>query len=138
MLRPIQAEHESCCPNCGCVLGQIEESNEMTNKSSIPISTNMFLLGSALENTKKYIIKTPQVVFEENVLRNITNLVQKFGLPDRFVIETFNELKRKKRGLRSENAYIKQLLQILAKDENYIHIHKYRAIKTRYESILNS
>lgn len=136
MLQPVQKDHELCCPSCGCVLAQIdEEIHEKAEKYTIPTSLNILILGEALSSKGK--IRNPQEVYENNVRQNLINLTQKFGLPERFVIETLNELKRKKRGFRSEYAYINELLKILSKDENYIHIHKMRAIKARYESILN-
>lgn len=139
MLQPIQKDHESCCPNCGCVLSTINElPNESQDKPIIPYSVDILLLGSALDkNVKKSYNRTPKDYYEENALKHLENICIKFNLPSKFAIETYQEMKRKNRGFRSENEPVKQLLKILSKDENYIHIKKYKAIKARYESIIN-
>jgi hypothetical protein len=136
MLTPIQKEHEICCPSCGCVLAEINDYQEKSEKPLIPPSLNMLFLGSAMVNTEYAFNKTAQQVHEERTLRQLNHIIKEFALPDRFVIETFTELKRKKSGFQSEKKPIKQLLQILSKDENYYHIHKMRAIKERYKTIL--
>lgn len=137
MLQPINKDNELICPNCACVLGLLNEYPE-SEKSTINPSLNMFLLGSAIQNnTKYYFRKTPQMVYEERALRKLVDITKEFALPDRLAYETFNQLKRKKRGFRSETEPIKQLILLLSRDENYIHIHKMRAIKSKYEISVN-
>lgn len=138
MLQPIQKEHEVVCPGCGCVLGEVHEP-QVQIETTIKPSVDMMLLGSALEsNVKISQWRTPQQVYEEKVLRFLVYFTKKYSLPEAFAIQTFNELKRKKKGFRSENYNIpiKQLIQILSKDDNYIYIKTLRAIKAKYESII--
>jgi hypothetical protein len=136
MLQPIQKDHEIMCPSCGCVLRDVSDSQEM-QKPTPTHSIDVFFLGSALEKSVQYaFLKNPQQVYEERVLRQLIDITKEFALPERLANETFKELKRKRRGFRSESLPIKQLLRILSKDENYLHIHKMRAIKAKYESIL--
>lgn len=135
MLEPIQKDHELLCPGCGCVLRNIDEShNEKYEKSPIPPSVEVYLLGSALESNVKYSFRrTPQQGYEERVLRQLLNITKNYAIPDSIAYSTFNEMKKKNRGFRSETEPVKQLLRVLSKDENYIYIHKMRAIKARYE-----
>jgi len=137
MLQPIQKEHELVCPGCGCVLKNIEESTyDEQQKSTIPPSLNVFLLGSALEkNVKYHFQRSREQIYEERVLRGLLDVTKEFALPDRFAYATFNQLKRKRFGFRSKREPLKQLLLILSKDENYIYFPKMRAIKVRYESL---
>lgn len=143
MLQPIQREHESMCPNCGCVLNQMGHTEvETVSKTTIPPNLNVYLLGTALENNvSHHFSRTPQQFYEERVLKKLLDITKEYGLPDRIAYETFNVLKRNKRGFRSKKEPlrepVKQLLNILSKDENYIHVHKKRAIKVKYESILS-
>lgn len=136
MLKPIQREHESCCPNCGCVLDIPQESNDYIEKPPLKTSFNLLMLGSAMEkNIKSMSWKSSQQSYEENILRILYSITTKYGLPERFVIESHHELKRKKSGFRSENDAIKILIKILSKDENYIHNKQLRLIKARYEKV---
>lgn len=139
MLHPIQKDHESCCPNCGCVLGTVEEYDDEVIKSPIvkQSSINILLLGTAVNNIKSNYRKSPQEVYEQNIIRNLDSIVKKFDLPQRFVLETFKEMKRKNRGFRSEYEYVKQLIKILSRDENYEQIHKLKKIKAWYEKFSN-
>ena len=135
MLKPIQVDHESICPGCGAVLGQITEVETRKTPSS---TVNLQLLGSALEKSKKYAFtQTPHEFYQERVLRQLENIAADFSLPESIIVDTFNELKRQKRGFRSESQPIKQLIKILSKDDNYLHLHKLRKIKEKYASILN-
>lgn len=135
MLQPIHIEHEICCPSCGCVLGTANESTE-SERSLVKPNVNIHLLGSALEtNVKLSLQRTPQVVFEERTLKLLSNITKQFGLPESFALETFNELKRKKRGFQSETFPIKQLLQILSKDDNYGFFYKTKKLKEYYKNI---
>ena len=77
----------------------------------------------------------PQQVFEENIARLLYSITAKYSLPERFAIEAYEELKRKKSKFRSENDAIKVLIKILSKDENYIHNKQLRMIKARYEKV---
>lgn len=131
MPTPIQQEHELLCPNCGCVLAEnVYEQNVQTEKPVIPYSTiNFHFLGSALDGTKR----DPKQVHQERTARLLEQVCKKYGLPDKFVLETFNVLKKKNRGFYSQREPIKQLLKILEKDDNYEFIYKYRALKKRYE-----
>lgn len=131
----IQKEHEILCGNCGCVLGQVEEIPEITIKPTITQSINVQILGSALTSFAKKQYRDPQQVREDNVRQQLLNIIKHYNLPERLAIETFNQLKKNKRGFQSQKEPIKQLLKIMAKDENYIHIHKMRAIKSRYENL---
>lgn len=140
MLTPIQNEYESCCPNCGCVLKQAESYEQDERHVIIPSTVNMMILGSVFENKGKYAFrKQPQQIYEERVLRFLVDLTKEFGLPESLAITTFNELKRKKRGFQSENYKIpiKQLLQILSKDDYYHFFMIAKKIKAKYESIIN-
>ena len=137
MFRAIQKEHESCCPNCGCVLARVEINEQIEN---IPItsSVDMMLLGSALDKNVKYRYnRTRSDLYEERVLTHLQNICKKYNLPERLAIETFQIMQKKNRGFRSEYEYVKQLIKILEKDENYLHIHKMRAIKASYAKIIN-
>ena len=136
MLHPIQKDHELICRNCGCVLGEVSE--QVVEKSLIPPNHNIALLGSAMDNTTKNTFRrTSKAVYDEKLLRNISNLVEKYDLPNRLVDETFKSIKKRNWGVRSETEYIKVLIRILSKDENYIHIKKLQLIKARYEEIIN-
>jgi len=137
MLQPVLKEHELICPGCGCVLKNVEEPTyEGQQKSTIPSSLNVFLLGSALEkNVKYHFQRSREQIYEERVLRGLLDVTKEFALPDRFAYATFNQLKRKKSGFRSKHEPIKELLLILSKDENYIYFPKMRAIKSKYENI---
>ena len=135
MSNTIQKDHEICCKNCGCVLATIEDySHSFSDDFVIPRSIDMALLGSAINKTK---FRDPKLVYEERALFRLSDLVRKFDLPERFAIETINEMKRKKSGFRSENEPIKILIKILSKDDNFIFIKKLRAIKARYEKTIN-
>ena len=137
MLRLVQKDHELCCPNCGCVVGTNQESNDLPiEKPLVTTSFNLMFLGSALEkNVKTRTWKSPHQVFEENIARLLYSITTKYGLPERFAIESFNELRRKKSKFRSENDAIKILIKILSKDENYQHNKQLRMIKARYEKV---
>lgn len=138
MSSPIQKEHELICPcGCGCVVKVIEEAPNQEIPKNPVISFNQFLLGSALVKNVKYAQpRSDRQVNEENVLRRLLSTCTEFDLPERFAFETLRHLQRKNRGFRSESEPIKQLLKILSKDENYLHINKMRAIKARYAEIL--
>ena len=136
MLNTIQRDHEIICRNCGCV---VDEQHEIIQEKALtPVSINIHLLGSTLEKNKKYAFtQTPYEFYQERVLRKLIDITKEFALPESFALDVFNDLKRQKRGFRSETQPIKQLIKLLSKDDNYIHINKMRAIKAKYESILN-
>ena len=139
MLQPISKDNDLVCPGCGCVLGHPEPSNEHEEKSLIPPSIDISILGSALETNVRFSFrKTPQQVYEERVLKHLAGICKQYTLPERLAIETFKLLKKRRRGFRSESMPIKVLLEILGRDENYMHIHKMRAIKARYEDLLTN
>lgn len=134
----IQKEHDLVCSGCGCVLGTVDEDLSQRPEEMNVKSIDVQLLGSALSKNWKYSIQsTRQQLYEDNVLRNLQSVCKKYALPERLANEAFNILKKKNRGFRSEKEPIKQLLKILGKDENYLYIHKYRAIKARYEKDFN-
>lgn len=136
MFQPIQKDHESCCPNCGCVLAEITEAPEIEyTPAQSKRTVDLMLLGSAAQNIKLSIRKTSQQVFEEKTLRLLTNITKQYGLPENLAIDTFHQLKRNKRGFRSETEPIKQLIKILSKDDNYLFIKQKNLIKARYENI---
>lgn len=137
MLHPIQSEHELICPGCGAVVQNIEESHHQSQNNH-QLSINLTLLGSALSKNANYrITSKPSQFYEERVLRKLIDLTKYYDLPERFAQETFNELKRKNRGFRSEKEPIKQLIRILSKDENYIHFKKLNKLKADYEEQFN-
>lgn len=140
MLQPIQKDHETICPGCGCVLQNIEPVIENPHQSKEAIvSTDIYLLGSAIENNvRSSIRKSPGQCFDEQALKKIETLVSQYNLPTRFILETFKSLKRTRWGIRSETEYIKHLIKILSKDENYVHIKTLQKIKARYEELRNS
>jgi len=134
----IQKDHELVCSGCGCVLGEVEEQPQF-ERSTIPMSLNILLLGGALShNVKSGYARSSRQADEERILRKLYSIVKHYSLPERFATETFSELKRKNRGFRSETEYLKQLIKILSKDDNYPYQNKMRLIKQRYESIINS
>lgn len=138
MLQPIQKDHELICPcGCGAVVGIINEPQQSDTTSKTPDSPEVFLLGTVLQNNLNRAFNTPQKHYEERLLKNLILLIKEVGLPDRFAIETFNELKRRKRGFRSETEPIKQLIKILSKDDNYLYVNKLKLIKSKYETILS-
>ena len=137
MFTPVQRDHESCCPNCGCVLANVEEVQEAIPSKPI-ISANLYLLGSAMDkNVKHSLRRTSHQLYEERALRQLESIVRHYKLPEIFIIESLNLLKKKNWGIRSEKEPIKALIKILSKDDNYMHINKLRMIKARYEDILN-
>lgn len=134
MLQPIHKDHESCCPNCGCVLANIDEVTEYVEKSTIQPSADIFILGTHLANSKiKF--KDPQQVYEDRVLKELLLTVKRFDIPERLAIETFQILKKKRRGFQSKTQPAKHLLQLLAKDDNYHLFYKAMKLKAWYESI---
>lgn len=136
MFHPVQKDHELCCSNCGCVIGTIQEPIQEIQKQTV--SVDLLLLGSALNNNVKHSYgRTRQQLREETTLKLLESLCDKFGLPEIFAIETFQVMKRNKRGFQSEYEYVKQLIKILSKDENYLHIHKLRMLKAWYEKTTN-
>lgn len=138
MLQPIQKDHELICPcGCGVVVGIINEPPQQDITSKTPNSPEVFLLGTVLQNNLNRAFNTPQKHYEEQLLKKLILLIKEVGLPDRFAIETFNELKRRKRGFRSETEPIKQLIKILSKDDNYLYVNKLKLIKSKYETILS-
>lgn len=140
MLQPIQKEHELICPcGCGVVVGYADENHNGIEKPNIPLSINVQLLGSALNKSKKYAFTSkPLEFYEERVLRQLVDITKEFELPEILALDTFNELKRKKRGFRSELQPMKQLIQILSKDDYYMYIHKLRLLKARYEQLASN
>ncbi len=138
MLQPIQRDNELVCPGCGAVVGLVSDYQESSQKSLIDQSLNIHLLGSALEkNVRHSLQRTREQLYEERVLRNLINITKDFVLPEMFAYDTFNAMKKKNRGFYSEIEPIKQLIKILSKDDNYMYIHKLRAIKKKYETLLN-
>lgn len=135
MLQPIQKDHELICPGCGCVLQEIQDPNHyLSEKQVIEPSLDIFLLGTILaKNVKFSQLKTKQQMNEERTLLNLETIVKEFGLPTSFIYDTFNQLKRNKRGFSSQKEPIKQLIKILEKDDNYIWINKLKAIKSKFE-----
>jgi len=137
MLKPIHKEHEICCPSCGCVLGSSADSQE-NEKPQIPVSYEMHLLGSAFDKTTKSSSSKERLLRkEEEVLKQLVFITKSYALPEIFAIETFKILKKKNRGFWSEKEPIKQLINILSKDDNYPYIHKKRAIQEKYKEILS-
>lgn len=139
MAHLIQKEHEIICSGCGCVLKEVEDTlPEMIQKSPNPPSVDIFLLGTAIErNIKLDSRRDPKQLFEERTLRKLVDITKEFSLPDSLAYDTLNELKRKRSGFRSEIEPIKQLIKILSKDDNYLYYKKMKAIKVRYEELLN-
>lgn len=139
MSLPIQKEHELICPcGCGCVVLVLDESPNLEVIKNPVISFNNFLLGSALVQNVKYAKpRTERQTNEENVLRRLISITTEFNIPERIAFETLNQLKRKNRGFKSQKEPIKELIKILSKDDNYLHINKLRKIKEKYASILN-
>ena len=132
---PIRQEHELICPNCACVLGQADDyHNEFQDKPLTSVSPNTYLLGTILDkNVKTSSRKSPQQCHEEETLRKIEYIVKKYDLPDSLILDTFNQLKRNKRGFQSKTEPIKQLIKILSKDDYFMHINKLRILKKRFE-----
>jgi len=139
MSLPIQKEHELICPcGCGCVVLVLEEHPNLEVSKNPVISFNSFLLGSALVNNVKYAKpRTERQTNEENVLRRLISITTEFNIPERIAFETLNQLKRKNRGFKSQKEPIKELIKILSKDDNYLHINKLRKIKVKYAEILS-
>ena len=136
LLGVVQKEHELICKSCGCVLGEVPIQEEASEKSFTLPSVNVVLLGSALEKNVKYRqARTREQFHEERVLQNLINVTKQYSLPEIFAYETFNKLKKNKRGFRSKTEPLNQLLKILSIDDNYIYIHKMRAIKARKDEI---
>jgi len=139
MSLPIQKEHELICPcGCGCVVLVLEEHPNIEVSKNPVISFNSFLLGSALVNNVKYAKpRTERQTNEENVLRRLISITTEFNIPERIAFEVLNQLKRRNRGFKSQKEPIKELIRILSKDDNYLHINKLRKIKEKYAEILN-
>jgi len=136
MIHPIQKEHELICPGCGCVLQNINEVSVNDTKQTIPPSLNVYLLGSAITTNRNYFFnKDKPQIYYERALKRLLDITKEYALPDRMAYATMNIVKKNKRGLYSFNHQIKQLLMILAKDENYIYFPKMRAIKAKYETV---
>ena len=135
MLQPIQKDHELVCQNCGCVLGEISDSQQNDN-SIIPLSVDMLLLGSAFDkNVKCSFPRTRQQSQEEQVLKLLISITKSYALPESLAVDTYTVLKKKNRGFWSQTEPIKQLIKILSKDDNYYYIHKLRAIKEKYKHL---
>ena len=139
MSLPIQKEHELICPcGCGCVVLVLDEHPNIEVSKNPVISFNSFLLGSALVNNVKYAKpRTERQTNEENVLRRLISITTEFNIPESIAFETLNQLKRKNRGFKSQKEPIKELIKILSKDDNYLHINKLRKIKVKYAEILS-
>lgn len=136
MLVPIEKDHELICPGCGCVLKNIEEPAYEEEKSPVPPSLNIYLLGTAVDkNVKHRFQRSREQLYEERVLRQLLDITKEYALPDRFAYAAFHDLKRKRSGFRSEKEPIKQLISILSKDDNYIYFPKMRAIKAKFTSV---
>ena len=137
MQRPIQAEGELICPcGCGVVLKTITEQTEEPKSHSFDIQ----ILGTALKTDIPYHFNVDrEIMRKENVLNYLKSIVKEFGIPEEFALETYNFLVKKNRGFYSENYKIpiKQLIKLLEKDDNYMYIHKLRAIKKKYENLVN-
>lgn len=132
MYQPIQRDHELCCPSCGCVLANIEET-PIQKPPSISMSVNNLLLGSALNKN----VRTRRERDEERVLRQLVSIVNFYKLPESIAIDTFNVLKKRNKGFYSETEPIKQLIKQLDKDDYYFFIKTKNLIKSRYENSLN-
>jgi len=139
MSLPIQKEHELICPcGCGCVVLVLEEHPNIEVPKNPVISFNSFVLGSALVNNVKYAKpRTERQTNEENVLRRLISITTEFNIPESIAFETLNQLKRKNRGFKSQKEPIKELIRILSKDDNYLHINKLRKIKVKYAEVLS-
>ena len=139
MSLPIQREHELICPcGCGCVLLTLDELPIQEVSKNPVISFNSFVLGSALSQNVKYAKpRTERQTNEENVLRRLIAITTEFNIPERIAFETLNQLKRKNRGFKSQKEPIKELIRILSKDDNYLHINKLRKLKEKYAEILS-
>lgn len=139
MSLPIQKDHELICPcGCGCVVLLLEEPlNQEVIKNPV-LSFNSYLLGSALEKNVKYARpRTERQINEENVLRRLIGITTEFNIPERIAFEALNQLKRRNRGFKSQKEPLKELIRILSKDDNYLHINKLRKIKVKYAEILS-
>ena len=131
----VHRDNDICCKNCGSVLAHHDLPLESESKTAM--SADLYILGSAMQkNVSLKLQKSAEQYHEENAMRNIADICKRYGLPEVFAIEVFQHLK-KKNHLQSKKEPIKQLIKILSKDDNYLHIHKLRAIKKDYESILN-
>lgn len=137
MLQPIHKDHEVICPSCGCVLDESVESPITINKD-LSNTFNKYVLGSAISTNKNYLFnKDKEQIFYEKGMTRMLNIIREFSLPEAFAIDVMNKVKKNRRGLYSEREQIKQLIKILSHDDNYIFIHKMRAIKAKYEKIIN-
>ena len=137
MLNPIYKDHEIICPcGCGCVLSEVAEQPTNTNHE-LSNTFNKYVLGSAIVNNKNYHWKDKEQVFYEKGMTRMLDLVREFSLPEAFAIDVMNKIRKNRRGLYSEREQFKQLIKILSKDDNYLYIHKMRAIKAKYEKIIN-
>lgn len=138
MSLPIQREHELICPcGCGCVVLVLEETPIQEVPKNPVTSLNNLLLGSALSHNVKYAKpRAERQREEEKVLRRLVDITTEFGIPERIAFETFNQMKRKNRGFKSQKEHIKELIKILSKDDNYLQFYKLKKIKEKYALLL--
>ena len=137
MLQPIHKDNDQICPSCGCVLANTNDYPERVEKPIVSVTYNEMLLGSALEKINSNTFRSSKDVFEEKTLSTLINIVKFYKLPESIAIETFNQMKRNKRGFRSETEPIKQLIKTLSKDDYFFFIKKKNMIKARYENLIN-
>src|SRR5690349_10901273 len=107
MLQPIQVGHELICPcGCACVVGTVDDLHEERKQI---LSVDLMVLGSTLQNNiKDGFTKSSKQVYEERVLKQLSQITKEFGLPESLAVDTFNQLKKKRRGFQSESRPIKQ------------------------------
>ena len=139
MSLPIQREHELICPcGCGCVVLVLDEAPNQEIVKNPVTSLNNALLGSALSHNIKYAKpRAERQREEEKVLRRLVDITTEFNIPERIAFETFNQMKRKNRGFKSQKEHIKELIKILSKDDNYLQFYKLKKIKEKYATLLS-
>lgn len=139
MVVPILKDEDLCCPNCGIVF---DYQQDFVSSESRPSKSNLhlLLLGSALSNMTGYHFNEDRDTrLKENMLLFLNDVCKRYALPDTIAHTVWLQLLKKNRGHWSkDNAVaLKHLVNLLSKDDYYLYIHKLRAIKKDYESILN-
>jgi uncharacterized C2H2 Zn-finger protein len=139
MVTPILKDDDLCCPNCGIVF---DYQKEFISHDNRPSKSNLHLLflGSALSNKSDYHFNEDRDLrLKENMLFFLNDLCKRYGLPETIAHTVWLILLRKNRGHRSKDnkVALQELVKILSKDDNYLYIHKLRAIKKDYEELLH-